>query len=65
MSKYLMILLTLFRMWGGGGGGAKIFFPITPPNVETCLQNFLTFSFNLLPHCCDNSSFYLVPVPNY
>ena len=28
MSKYLMILLTLFRMWGGGGGGGvKQFFP--------------------------------------
>ena len=25
MSKYLMILLTLFRMWGGGGGVKQCF----------------------------------------
>ena len=60
----IAVLLTLFKM--GGKKAPYTRFSLVPStNAGISPKNFLTFSFNLLPHCCKISSFYLVPVPNY
>ena len=64
LDKTRSFMLTLFRM-GGKNVPLPVFFPVTSTNVGIRLPNFLTFSFNPLPHWCKASSLYLVPVPNY
>ena len=49
----------------GGRGRATSFSPVTSTDVGVHPQNFLTFSFNSLPHWCKLSSLYLKSVPNY
>ena len=66
----LMLLCFLFLKpysgWGGGQKGPPTSFSrVTSRNVRTSFQNFLTFSFNLLPYWCKISGSYLVPLPNY
>ena len=63
----IAVSLILFRRGGGGSKKAPHtrFSLVTSTNVGISPQNSFTFSFNLLPHWCKISSFYLVPVPNY
>ena len=58
--------LTLFMIGGGGAWSPPTSFPlVTSRNVRISPQNFMTFSFNPLPHWCKISSLYLMPVSNY
>ena len=48
----IVLLLTLIRMGGGKKQLCTSFPPVTSTNIEISPQNFLTFSFNPLPHLC-------------
>ena len=54
---------------GGEGWGEKTpstsFSPVTSTNIGTSPPKFLLLVLTLLPHWCEISGLYLVPVPNY
>ena len=56
-------LLTLYRMGGGKKGALPVFFPVTSINVRIS-QYFWLWVLSLLPHWCNISRPYLVPVSN-